>query len=354
MTNNSLNSTPVVSHILLVQWGRRGGGPKFLITLARQLRALNLNVSISMVPKYNSSIEDIGVLRGQTHLIDVKKGWDLFSPKKYIENRREFKKFVREIAPDLIVFVMPHPWDSRLRIDKPTVRILHDFKRHPGDGMWPQNFSIRKRAHSDSQVVALSSYITNSLERENINVIKSYHPVFQFKSSDTNKVREIDVLVIGRMRFYKGTDRLLQIWPKVLSRFPEARLHIAGEGRIDSQLRELQNVTIENKWLTEARISDLLHMSKCALFPYREASQSGLVPSASVAGARVVVTPVGGLIEQAKIFGGLVSDSQSAESLASAILTILTEPIEMDATAYDYYNWHLAKTLCKLTLNSKG
>lgn len=339
---------------MLVQWGRRGGGPKLLFTLVQQLRELNVNVSISIALKNYTSIENTDVLPIQTNLMNIKKGRDLFSPKKYSQSTAAFKEFVSKISPDLIVFVMPHPWDSRLKIDKPTIRILHDFKRHPGDGIWPLNSSIRKRAHSDSKVVSLSSFVTDLLERKNINVITSYHPVFQFETSDIKRVREIDILVIGRMRFYKGTDRLLHVWPLVLSRFPEARLHIAGEGRIDPRLRALQNLTIENKWLSETRISSLLHMSKTVLFPYREASQSGLLPSASAAGARVVVTPVGGLIEQANIFGGLVSDNESHESIASAIMTSLTEPVEMSIKDFDYYNVHLANTLLRIALNSKG
>jgi glycosyltransferase involved in cell wall biosynthesis len=354
LKSNSFNSAPTSQHILLVQWGRKGGGPKLLFTLVQQLRELNVNVSISVAQKNSTSIEDIGVLPSQTNLMDIKRGRDLFSLKKYSESTGEFKKFVREISPDLIVFVMPHPWDSKLKIDKPTVRILHDFKRHPGDGIWPLNSSIRKRMRSNSKVVSLSSYVTDLLKGENIKAITSYHPVFLFGSSDTKRFREIDVLVIGRMRFYKGTDRLLHIWPLVLSKFPEAQLHIAGEGRIDPRLGALQNLTIENKWLSEARISSLLHMSKIVLFPYREASQSGLLPSAGAAGARIVVTPVGGLIEQANIFGGLVSENESDESIASAIMTILTEPVEMYTKDFTYYDRHLANSLLRIALNLEG
>lgn len=339
---------------MLVQWGRRGGGPKLLYTLVQQLRELNVNVSISIAQKNSTSIEGIGLESSQINFMDIIKGQDLLSPMKYLKCRGEFKKFVREVDPDLIVFVMPHPWDSRIKIDKPIIRILHDFKRHPGDGIWPLNSSIRKRVHSECKVVSLSSYVTELLERNNVKTIASYHPVFQFESKDTKRAREIDVLVIGRMRFYKGTDRLLYVWPLVLDRFPEAKLHIAGEGRIDPRLRALQNLTIENHWLTETRISSLLHVSKTVLFPYREASQSGLLPAASAAGARVIATPVGGLIEQVKIFGGLVSDNESDEAIAAAIITSLTESINIDTTSLGHYDTHLSKTLLRVALNSEG
>jgi glycosyltransferase involved in cell wall biosynthesis len=105
------------------------------------------------------------------------------------------------------------------------------------------------------------------------------------------------VLFIGRFRAYKGIKELMNAWPKVLDAFPAAELVLAGEGKIKKGLA-MPNVRIINRWLSPHEIENLIDSSTCVVFPYKEASQSGPLSLAISAFKPVVVTNVGGLMEQ--------------------------------------------------------
>ena len=118
---------------------------------------------------------------------------------------------------------------------------------------------------------------------------------------------------------YKGGKLLAQAWPFVVSRHPEVKLVVAGEGKIESSLYGLDNVEFINHWLSESEISILLASSKVVVFPYSEASQSGMIFSAAASNAIVVGTPVGGIYEQVKKVDGIIAAKSSPIEVANAI-----------------------------------
>ena len=71
---------------------------------------------------------------------------------------------------------------------------------------------------------------------------------------------------------------------------------IAGAGSIKTF--EHENVHLWNYWLTEAEIEFLLSESSIVIFPYLEASQSGVIPLAVKKNKIILATKVGGLEEQ--------------------------------------------------------
>jgi glycosyltransferase involved in cell wall biosynthesis len=72
---------------------------------------------------------------------------------------------------------------------------------------------------------------------------------------------------------------------------------IAGEGTLPDGLEGVETI---NRWLTEIEIRDLISQADVVIFPYTEASQSGVIPSAIALGKRLIVSEVGGLTEQIK------------------------------------------------------
>lgn len=323
------------SRILLVQWGRVGAGPKLAHLLAIELENLGADIylSISSASEYRTlTLQRFG--RNVLELI-VRNSFSLLSPRRILRARRSFLKFVSKIDPNLIVFVMPHPWDIFIKGKSPRVRIIHDGTRHPGDSVWPTTKALSRRFSSGDQVIVLSETVGKIVAKRNSNVFASSHPIFSFGGERDRSQKVNDVLVIGRQRKYKGTKRLLEIWPLVLKEFPTATLIVAGEGRISKKLQKLPNIEIVNKWLSEEEIGLYLSTSKCVLFPYIEASQSGLLPAARSLGGQVVVTPVGGLSEQVAKFGGRVSKDMEAESIAAEICDALSNPLDRDVAEFD-------------------
>ena len=62
------------------------------------------------------------------------------------------------------------------------------------------------------------------------------------------------------------------------------------------------------------------------VLPYREASQSGIAPTALAAGRQVIATRVGGLVEQLEGNALATLCDPDAGSLAHALLSILQAP----------------------------
>ena len=128
---------------------------------------------------------------------------------------------------------------------------------------------------------------------------------------------EGSVLFVGRIRKYKGLDLLAKSWPLVSD--PKKSLTVAGKGADTSRLQQV-GANIVDKWLSNSEIEDLIRNSKLVVLPYIEASQSGVIALAHSLSTPVVVTPVGGLIDQISVGkNGLIARTISPKSLAESI-----------------------------------
>jgi glycosyltransferase involved in cell wall biosynthesis len=91
-------------------------------------------------------------------------------------------------------------------------------------------------------------------------------------------------------------------------------------------LRACPGVVVENRWVAETAIADLLAWSDAIVLPYREASQSGVAAAALAAGRPVIATRVGGLAEQLAGWPHTFLCEPDAASLAASITAWLTAP----------------------------
>ena len=108
------------------------------------------------------------------------------------------------------------------------------------------------------------------------------------------------MLCFGRLRTYKGLDLLAEAL-RLLGPRPDMEVWVVGRGPESTALaalRALPGVKVENRWVPECEVSAILNWADIVVMPYREASQSGIPPTALAAGRRVVATRVGGLPEQ--------------------------------------------------------
>jgi glycosyltransferase involved in cell wall biosynthesis len=219
---------------------------------------------------------------------------------------------------------MPHPWDFHFAPRGNSFRVIHDATKHPGDGIWPTNTALKKRILRGDELICLSESVSSKVERLGVSVHRCKHPTFLFGEKEAVFRDPNSVLFIGRQRKYKGGDLLANSWPRVLEKLPSAKLIVAGEGLVNQTFFKLKNVKILNYWLSEYEISELLQSSSVAVFPYIEASQSGLIASADLYGTKIVSTAVGGLIEQTIFFGGTLVEELNPDTLADKIVESLT------------------------------
>lgn len=137
----------------------------------------------------------------------------------------------------------------------------------------------------------------------------------------------------GFVRPYKGVD----ISVAALARLNEAdnsefELTIAGDfwdptpdevADLAANLGVSDSVQMIPGYLPDAALADLIAAAHIVVLPYREATQSGLVPAALASGRPVVTTNVGALAEQvAHDVNGFVCKRPDPDEVAAAVLHV--------------------------------
>ena len=101
---------------------------------------------------------------------------------------------------------------------------------------------------------------------------------------------------------------------------------VFGEGALGANAVRLEAMRAEvvNRWLTESEIAAILPRFHALVFPYTEASQSGVAAAAFGAGLPIIATPVGGLVDQV-IDGvtGVIARQVDARGLSEAAKRLL-------------------------------
>ena len=138
-------------------------------------------------------------------------------------------------------------------------------------------------------------------------------------------------LFFGFVRRYKGLHVLLDAWPRVTERFPDARLVVAGEFYSDeadlrAQAAPLQNVRFDADYIPDVRVPLYFGAADAVVQPYVSATQSGVAQIAFHFGRPVVTTDVGGLAEAVPDGrAGLVVPPDDPAALADALVRFASE-----------------------------
>lgn len=199
-----------------------------------------------------------------------------------------------------------------------VIRLLHDFEKHPGDN-WPPRVLIRRIVKKSEFLIALSTEVASKVKGLNPNIRLSIypHPAFTFSSSKAlMKLPKTYILCIGRIRKYKGVENLIAAYSNLSPE--DIELVIAGEGKLRHQVNP--NIRVINRWLEEHEIATMILNAEVVVFPYIEASQSGILPYCVSQTKKVVVTPLPGLLEQIDGYeNSFVTQGFDIESLSYAI-----------------------------------
>jgi len=147
------------------------------------------------------------------------------------------------------------------------------------------------------------------------------------------------ILFFGAIRPYKGLDTLIKSFSKVLIKFPETRLLIAGKlwekwqpyETLIKSLEITDYVTTFLDYIPSGEVHKFFNSSDLVLLPYhRFDSQSGVGTTAIAFRKPLIVTRVGGLPD-------LVADKRyivppkDVKALSKAITNCIGDPNEMQA-----------------------
>ncbi|MBI2820630.1 MAG: glycosyltransferase [Acidobacteria bacterium] len=256
-------------------------------------------------------------------------------------------KSILQQAPDVVVFQYWHPYFapvyativSRLRSrGVPSVFICHNVTPH--ERHLAAAF-LRDRAFSRVErflVHSLRDCQTLQELRPEAKVVKARHPVYLLfgdpplsrEAARENlglPPQENIILFFGHVRAYKGLDVLLRSMPRILKR-QMVRLLVAGEfygsrPNYDRLLRNLglqSYVTIHDHYVSNESVALYFKAANLLVLPYRNATQSGIIPTAYFFELPVVTTSVGGLPE-AVLDGktGFLVPPENPAALAEAV-----------------------------------
>jgi glycosyltransferase involved in cell wall biosynthesis len=206
-----------------------------------------------------------------------------------------------------------------------VIHLLHDFKKHPGE-VWPPNVLIRRIVRQSEFLIVLSSDVAEKVKNLNPKVLLSMypHPVFNFSPSKSGASDSRNyILFIGRIRKYKGVDNLIEAYLNL--KIENIDLVIAGQGIL--RVKKDPRIKVINRWLEESEIASLIKFSEVVVFPYIEASQSGILPYCVYENKKIVVTPLKGLLEQTRTYNNIfVAKNLEVISLRNALeVAIVTE-----------------------------
>ncbi|HKY54944.1 MAG TPA: glycosyltransferase family 4 protein [Anaerolineales bacterium] len=139
---------------------------------------------------------------------------------------------------------------------------------------------------------------------------------------------DIFLLSIGRLTYQKGHEFLIQAMSKVVSRFPNAKAGICGDGplrpQLEAQIREARlsnHVKLLGAW---EDISPLLASAEIFILPSRWEGLSRALMEAMAAGLPVIASKVDGIKDLITDgMNGLLVPSEDAEALAKSILQLI-------------------------------
>ena len=328
--------------VLVWQWGRRGAGPRFAAELAATLR---------MLPGHDGALSlsaQAELLQGPPPLPLCDLPFSTYSGFGDFLRRLPSAPFqigplaarIRTLRPDVAVCGMPAALDLLMaaalrRAGVPYLVVVHDADTHPGDGIPLQMLLQRRLVRGSDGLIALTAHVAERLreqgQAEGKPLIMANLPPFVFgpppppPRAHGGKLR---LLSFGRLLPYKGLD-LLAAALAAVGRHAELEVRVVGSGP-DSDaltaLRKLPGVQVENRWVPEAEVGELLAWSDAVVLSHTEASQSGVAAAAMAARRWVVATRVGGIAEQ--LAGEPLARlcDPAPDSLAMALRGLLDSP----------------------------
>ena len=332
--------------VLVWQWGRRGAGPRIAMELAEGLRrvpgteavlSLSAGAEILRGPAPPACDLPVPTYQGLVGLIGRLMAMPFALP--FLTRK------LRALAPDLAICAMPAPLDVLLatalrRTRIPVVVIVHDADLHPGDAFPLQMTLHRRLMRQADALVALTEHVATRLREQGLAgnegsgkpLLRASLPPFLFgpvPTSPRSHGGKLRLLSFGRLLPYKGLDLFAEALNIVGAFRDEIEVRVVGSGPESAPLqalRSLSNVNVENRWVPEDEVGDLLAWADALVLSHREASQSGVAAAAIAAGRWVVSTRVGGLVEQLGAEPLALFCDPDPASLAGALRTLIEAP----------------------------
>lgn len=149
------------------------------------------------------------------------------------------------------------------------------------------------------------------------------------------------IIFFGRIEKYKGIDWFLNALQKhgsPLSKFG-VQIIIAGRGKVDFPVEALAvgiDVILDNRYIPNDELSQMISSSEIAIFPYRDATGTCAIQTAGALGCKIVATSVGTLPDLLISPYSKAVDPQDPEGFISAIANLLNSDYDPRSISSSY------------------
>lgn len=345
--------------VFLVHWGRTGAGPLFL----RDLTSAFVDAGHRTTVSYNKEAEGAGRFPPGARALVVRTyrtvvGAVLSLPRS-VWNAYRLHRALREARDPVVIGTMEHLHQSLLvpivaRRHGTYVAIIHDVKLHSGDENLIRRLNRIVELRCAHVVLTLSN-ADEIVARDGQRIVQSVHPAFLAPDADTVHAAArhggpARVGFFGRLVPYKGLELLPEVGRMLAEAIPAEPLKVHGAGPLADAdfLVESPHVELDARWIPEDEVPALVSELDVVVLPYTEASQSGVIALAMGLGVPCVVTPVGGLVQQAEETGAAhVARDLTPAGITAALVEVLTDShlyttlVESGlAASSGEYSWH--------------
>ncbi|MDR2859808.1 MAG: glycosyltransferase family 4 protein [Mediterranea sp.] len=255
----------------------------------------------------------------------------------------------------------PSPWDNYVVqafsfCKKPVFYVVHDGEMHLGDKNDKTQNRLLNATRQADYLIFLSNQVKNQIKRlygihkPSLVLPHGLISYGEVPVSLRQRKEKPVLLFLGRLSRYKGIDLLLEAMEQVDNNVYK-KLIIAGAPVGDYHVTvDHPQIEVREEWLTEADILAYLQEADILLFPYLEASQSGVATLAINYLLPSIATQVGAFEEQ---FGeAALFIEPDSTALAEAIQLLCTDTnlyqdlSEKLAILREHYSWqYLSESL---------
>jgi glycosyltransferase involved in cell wall biosynthesis len=197
------------------------------------------------------------------------------------------------------------------------------------------NFLFKKIHQTPDKVQAISKALAKRAEKfgaKNVEVIPNGVDLKEFQKRNIPK-EKYRIVCVSHLKKVKGIEYLIGAMPKVLEKFPEAKLVLIGEGPERENLKtQISNLKIENSVefkgaLPHEKIPEELAKSEVFVLPSISEGMGIVIVEAQAVGIPVIGTNVGGIPDIIKNGeNGILVEPKNPKELADAIIKIFSEP----------------------------
>ncbi|MDM5157371.1 glycosyltransferase family 4 protein [Bacillus sp. DX1.1] len=161
--------------------------------------------------------------------------------------------------------------------------------------------------------------------------VKVIYNAIDSKKFNLSNLDEQNILFMGRIGTRKGIYDLVDIIPQIIEDFPNVKLHIAGDGDLQTLKRRIEELNINSSicihgWINHNQKVQLLEQSSIFTLPSYNEGLPVSILEAMAAGLPVISTNIGGIPEQIdNAYNGFIIKPGDKEALLEHINFLLKD-----------------------------